>query len=103
MRTLLMLGLATLAFASQAAAQDKLKIGILTTLSGPPAALGTQQRNGFQLAVKTLGGKLGGREVDLAVQDDELKPDVAVGKAKAFVERDKVDFVVGPVFSNILG
>src|SRR5213083_2034148 len=93
---------AALGFVSQAAAQDKLKIGILTTLSGPPAALGTQQRNGFQLAVKTLGGKLGGREVDLMVQDDELKPDVAVGKAKALVERDKVDFVVGPIFSNIL-
>src|SRR6201989_2360186 len=89
-------------FATQAAAQDKLKVGILTTLSGPPAALGVQQRNGFQLALKTLGGKLGGREVELIVQDDEPKPDVAVGKAKAFVERDKVDFVVGPVFSNIL-
>ena len=36
------------------------------------------------------------------MQDDELKPDVAVSKVKAFVERDKVDFVVGPVFSNIL-
>jgi len=89
---------AALGLVSQAAAQDKLKIGILTTLSGPPAALGTQQRNGFQLAVKTLGGKLGGREVELTVQDDELKPDVAVGKAKAFVERDKVEFLVGPVF-----
>jgi branched-chain amino acid transport system substrate-binding protein len=93
---------AALGLASQASAQDKLKIGLLTTLSGPPAALGTQQRNGFQLAVKSLGGKLGGREVDLIIQDDELKPDVAVGKAKAFVERDKVEFVVGPVFSNIL-
>src|SRR5436305_13873350 len=102
MKKLLMLAAATIAFATTAAAQDKLKIGILTTLSGPPAALGTQQRNGFQLAVKTLGGKLGGRDVELIVQDDELKPDVAVGKAKAFVERDKVDFVVGPVFSNIL-
>jgi len=97
-----MLAAAALTVATQAAAQDKLKIGILTTLSGPPAALGVQQRNGFQLALKTLGGKLGGREVELIVQDDELKPDVAVGKAKAFVERDKVDFVVGPVFSNIL-
>jgi len=97
-----MLAVAALGIATQAAAQDKLKIGILTTLSGPPAALGTQQRNGFQLAVKTLGGKLGGREVELVVQDDELKPDVAVGKAKALVERDKVDFVVGPIFSNIL-
>src|SRR5215210_5464279 len=97
-----LLAAASLAFATQAVAQDKLKVGILTTLSGPPAALGNQQRNGFQLAVKTLGGKLGGREVELLVQDDELKPDVAVGKAKQLVERDKVDFVVGPVFSNIL-
>src|ERR1700730_15872774 len=93
---------AALGLVSQAAAQDKLKIGILTTLSGPPATLGMQQRNGSQLAVITLGGKLGGREVDVIVQDDELKPDVAVGKVKAFVERDKVDFVVGPIFSNIL-
>ena len=99
---LVLAAVAAASFATQAAAQDKLKVGILTTLSGPPAALGTQQRNGFQLALKTLGGKLGGREVELLVQDDELKPDVAVGKAKAFVERDKVDFVVGPVFSNIL-
>src|SRR5262245_35617989 len=88
--------------AGPAAAQDKLKIGLIATLSGPPAVLGQQLRNGFQLAVKTLGGKLGGREVELLVQDDELKPDVAVTKARAFVERDKVDFVVGPIFSNIL-
>src|SRR5215475_2332440 len=88
--------------ATQAAAQDRLKVGILTTLSGPPAALGVQQRNGFQLALKQLGGKLGGREVELLVQDDELKPDVAVSKAKALIERDKVDFVIGPIFSNIL-
>ena len=96
------LAIAALGVATQAAAQDKVKIGILTTLSGPPATLGVQQRNGFQLALKTLGNKLGGREVELIIQDDELKPDVAVGKAKAFVERDKVDFVVGPIFSNIL-
>ena len=88
--------------ASAAQAQEKLKIGVIATLSGPPAVLGQQLRNGFQLAVKTLGGKLGGREVELIVQDDELKPDVAVTKVKALVERDKVDFVVGPIFSNIL-
>ncbi len=83
-------------------AQDKLKIGLVATLSGPPAVLGQQMRNGFELAVKHLGGKLGGREVEVIVQDDGLKPDVAVSKAKALVERDKVDFVVGPIFSNIL-
>jgi branched-chain amino acid transport system substrate-binding protein len=87
---------------SAAAAQDKLKVGVVATLSGPPAVLGQQLRNGFQLAVKNLGGKLGGREVEIIVVDDELKPDVAVNKVKALTERDKVTFVVGPIFSNIL-
>jgi branched-chain amino acid transport system substrate-binding protein len=83
-------------------AQDKLKIGFISTLSGPPAVIGQQLRNGFLLGIKTHGGKLGGREAEVIVADDELKPDVAVAKVKAFVERDKVDFVVGPVFSNML-
>jgi len=82
--------------------QDKLKIGVITTLSGPAAVLGQQLRNGFELAVQQLGGKLGGRGVEILVQDDGLKPDVAVSKVKALVDRDKVDFVVGPIFSNIL-
>ena len=83
-------------------AEEKLKIGIIATLSGPPAVLGQQLRNGFQLAVKTLGGKLGGREAEIVVADDELKPDVAITKVKALIGRDKADFVVGPVFSNVL-
>jgi branched-chain amino acid transport system substrate-binding protein len=88
---------------AQDKAADKVKIGLITTLSGPPAVVGQQQRNGLQLALKELGNKLGGRAVELLIQEDELKPDVAVSKVKAMVERDKVDFVVGPVFSNILG
>jgi branched-chain amino acid transport system substrate-binding protein len=82
--------------------EEALKIGLITTLSGPGAVLGQQQRNGYQLGLKNLGGKLGGRAVELIVQDDELKPDVAVSKVRAFIDRDKVDFVVGPIFSNIL-
>jgi branched-chain amino acid transport system substrate-binding protein len=101
--TSILIGAAALAaMTSAAVAQEKLKIGVVATLSGPPAVLGQQLRNGFQLAVKNLGNKLGGREVEVIVADDELKPDVAVSKVKALVERDKVDFVVGPVFSNIL-
>ena len=87
--------------AGQAQAQDKLKVGLLLTLSGPSAVLGQQARDGFNLAVKDMGGKLGGREVEVIVVDDELKPDVAVTKAKGLVERDKADFVVGPNFSNV--
>jgi len=92
----------SLAAATGTQAQEKLKIGIIATLSGPPAVLGQQLRNGFNLAVKTLDGKLGGREVEVIVADDELKPDLAVTKVKALVERDKVEFVVGPIFSNVL-
>jgi branched-chain amino acid transport system substrate-binding protein len=89
-------------FASPAAAQEKLKVGLILTLSGPAAALGAQVRDGFNLALKDFGGKMGGREVEVVVADDELKPDAAVSKAKGLLERDKVDFVVGPIFSNIL-
>src|ERR1700676_5731508 len=88
--------------ASQAAAQEKVKIGVIVTLSGPAAALGAQVRDGFALGIKDLGGKMGGKDVEVVVADDELKPDGAVTKAKGLLERDKVDLVVGPTLSNIL-
>jgi branched-chain amino acid transport system substrate-binding protein len=90
------------ALSAPALAQDKVKIGVVTTLTGPAAVLGQQLRDGFNLAVKDLGGKLGGREVEVVIADDELKPDVAVTKVRGLIERDKVDIIVGPVFSNVL-
>lgn len=94
--------IAMAAVTAGARAEDKLKIGLLVSLSEHGAVTGGMIRDGFQLAVTQLGGKLGGREVEVIVQDDDIKPEVAVGKAKALIARDKVDFVVGPVFSNIL-
>lgn len=85
-----------------ASAQEKLKVGIMVTLSGPSAVLGQQARDGFQLAVRQLGGKLGGIDTEVVVVDDELKPDVAVTKVRGLIERDQVNFVVGPIFSNVL-
>jgi branched-chain amino acid transport system substrate-binding protein len=87
---------------NSAAAQDKIRIGLIYTLSGPAAVLGQQSKNGFELAIKDLGGKMGGRDVELFVADDELKPDVAIQKVHGLIDRDQVDFVVGPIFSNIL-
>jgi branched-chain amino acid transport system substrate-binding protein len=103
-QSLKLTGLAILlgAAAGPAAAQEKIKVGIIVTLSGPAAVLGQQSRDGFQLAVKDLGGKMAGKDVEVVVVDDELKPDGAVTKAKGLLEREKVDFVVGPIFSNIL-
>src|SRR5437588_4988731 len=104
MQPLKLAGLAVLlsVAAGQATAQEKIKSGVIVTLSGPAAALGAQVRDGFALAVKDLGGKMAGREVEVIAVDDELKPDGAVTKVKGLLERDKVDFVVGPIFSNIL-
>ena len=85
-----------------AAAQDKIRIGLIYTLSGAPSTLGQQSKNGFELALKSLGGKMAGKDVELFAVDDELKPDVAIQKVRGLLERDRVDFVVGPIFSNIL-
>src|SRR5215471_11059067 len=101
--SILFVALTALAAASHSAsAEDKVKVGLIVTLSGPPAVLGGQVRDGFNLAVKTLGGRLGGLDAEVIVVDDELKPDVAVTKVKGLRERDQVNFVVGPVFSNVL-
>jgi branched-chain amino acid transport system substrate-binding protein len=96
-------GLAGAALVAGVGAQaQELKVGVIAVLSGPQAVLGGQLKDGFNLGVKHAGGKLGGLTTTVIVQDDELKPDVAVGRVKQLVERDKVDFVVGPIFSNIL-
>jgi branched-chain amino acid transport system substrate-binding protein len=94
--------LLALPWQAQAQSQDKVKVGVLVTLSGPGAALGKQAVDGFQLAVKLRGGKLGGRDAQVIVADDELKPDVAVSQVQKLVESDKVNFIVGPIFSNVL-
>lgn len=93
--------LACTAFGAQAA-DGKIKIGLLYTLSGPAAVLGEQSRDGFLLAMQKLGNKIGGLDAEIIIADDEQKPDVAVNKAKEMVERDGVTFVVGPIFSNVL-
>ncbi|MCW3473503.1 ABC transporter substrate-binding protein [Limobrevibacterium gyesilva] len=98
-----LLGALALAAATVASAQAQpVKVGVVTTLSGPAATLGQQLRDGFALGIEKLGGKLGGMPVDATVLDDELKPDVAVTKVRGLLESGKADIVVGPIFSNIL-
>lgn len=97
------LGALALAAASTMAGADDLKVGMMITLSGPAAVLGKQVEDGFKLALEDKGGQLGGVPTDLIVVDDELKPDVALTRVKGLLEKDDVDFVVGTVFSNVLG
>jgi len=88
------------ALAVQAA--DKVKIGFISTLSGPNAAIGGDIRDGFNLAVKLNGGKLGGLPAEVIVADDQLNPDNAKQHADRLLKRDHVDFVTGTVFSNVV-
>ena len=89
--------------AMRAGAQARtVKIGLVAVQTGPQAALGTQLRDGFLQGLKHLDGKLGGLTAEVVPIDDELRPEVAVTKVRAALERDKVDVVVGVVFSNIL-
>ncbi|NUB09862.1 ABC transporter substrate-binding protein [Azospirillum sp. Vi22] len=99
-RNLLTLASALALLATPAAA-DTLKIGMITTLSGPGAGLGIDIRDGFALAVEHAGGKLGGQDTQVIEADDQQKPDVAVGLANRMVERDRVQVVTGVVWSNL--
>ncbi|WP_108502056.1 ABC transporter substrate-binding protein [Paracoccus indicus] len=81
---------------------DVVRVGLVYTLSGPAAVLGEHSRDGFLLAMEALDNKLGGKPVEVIIVDDEQKPDIAVSRARELVESKDVDFVVGPVFSNIV-
>ncbi|HYL24815.1 MAG TPA: ABC transporter substrate-binding protein [Burkholderiales bacterium] len=93
---------AAMAAAVAAQAADKVKIGFISTLSGPNAAIGSDIRDGFNLAVKLNGGKLGGLPAAVLVGDDQLKPELAKQFAERFLRLEKVDFITGVVFSNIV-
>ena len=95
-------GLTLVALGATAMAADKVKVGFVSTLSGPSSALGIDIRDGFLLAVKLNGGKLGGLPAEVLISDDQFKPDVARQLFERNIKRDKVDFMTGVVFSNIM-
>ncbi len=93
---------ASLLLATSVHAADKVKIGFVSTLSGPGAGLGVDIRDGFNLAMKHLGGKLGSLPAEVLIADDQQNPDVAKQATEKFLKKDKVDFMTGIVFSNLM-
>ena len=107
MKRLLLAGCAVGALAAIAAAptlaqQKTVKIGLISTFGGPVAAIGNDMRNSFELGLDHLGRKLGGMPVEVIYEDDQFKPEVGVQKTQKLIESDKVDFVVGYIWSNVL-
>ncbi len=88
--------------AMPARAEDPIRIGFLSTFSGPGGQLGQELLDGFNLALSTTGGKLGGRAVEVIQGDDQAKPDVGRQVADKMIERDKVQILTGVNFSNVM-
>lgn len=85
-----------------AQAQDSVKIGFISTLSGPIAGFGVEIRDGFNLALKNSQNKIGGLPVEVVEGDDQASPDVGKQLADKMIKRDKVDFLTGIVYSNVM-
>ncbi|MBN9254165.1 MULTISPECIES: ABC transporter substrate-binding protein [unclassified Mesorhizobium] len=95
---------AVLAFAMTgaiASAEEPLKIGMITTLSGPAGYLGQDIRDGFQLAIDQNKGDLGGKPVQLVVEDDGLKPGNAKQIAEKMLNEQGIKLFTGVVFANV--
>jgi branched-chain amino acid transport system substrate-binding protein len=89
--------------AAPAVAQSEpIRIGMITTLSGPGAALGNDIRDGFNLVVKNAGGRLGGLPVEVVIADDGLRPENGRAIAERMVRRDRIQVLTGIVFSNVM-
>ena len=99
----LLLGSALLAAAAiPASAQNDIKIGFVTTFSGPTAVVGNDMRDAFELALDHLGRKMAGRNVTMVYEDDGLKAEQGKQKTDKLIQSDRVDFLTGYMMSHIL-
>lgn len=85
-----------------AGAQERVKIGVVNTFSGPSGVIGQQFKDAFDLALEHLGGKFGGLPAEVVYGDDQLKPDVGRSVVERMIERDRVDLITGFTFTNTL-
>src|SRR5688572_15161458 len=93
---------AAIAFAAPAMAQQKIKIGFITTMSGPQGVIGAYMKDSVELALDHLGRKVGGLEAEVIYGDDQTKPDVGVQVAEEMLKKHNVDIVAGIIWSNVM-
>jgi branched-chain amino acid transport system substrate-binding protein len=88
--------------APSGAQQQKLKIGFITTLSGPQGVIGKHMKDSVELALDHLNRKVGGLETEVIFGDDQFKPDVGVQVTEQMLKRDQVDIMSGVIWSNVM-
>ena len=96
------LALSLISPAPAIAQQKQLKIGFITTLSGPQGIIGKHMRDSVELALDHLGRKVGGLPTEVVFGDDQFKPDVGVQVAQQMLQRDQVDIMAGIIWSNVM-
>ena len=89
-------------FSAPVSAQQKVKIGFITTLSGPQGVIGEDMRNSVELALDHLKRKVGGLDVEMIYGDDQVKPDVGKQVAEEMLKKHQVNFVSGIIWSNVM-
>ena len=85
-----------------ALAQQKLKIGFITTLSGPAGVIGKHMKDSVEVALDHLGRKVGGLETEVVFGDDQFKPDVGLQVAEEMMKKNNVDIMSGIIWSNVM-
>jgi branched-chain amino acid transport system substrate-binding protein len=94
--------LVVLVAASQGAAAETVKIGFITSLSGPAGIIGKHMKDSVELALDHLGRKVGGLETEIIYGDDQRKPDVGKQLADEMLKKHRVHFVSGIIWSNVM-
>ena len=83
-------------------AQEKFKIGVISTMSGPAGAFGTETLAGLNLAIKQGGGALGGVPVEIVSGDDQARPEIGKQLAEKMLQQDRVNMFAGTVFGQVV-
>ncbi|MBM4438961.1 MAG: ABC transporter substrate-binding protein [Candidatus Rokubacteria bacterium] len=78
-----------------------IKIGMLAPLTGPFAQIGKDMVSGTELYLDEIGRQMGGRKVELIVEDDEGNPATALNKSRKLVEQDRVAVLTGGLLANV--
>ncbi len=96
-KTLSLISASIMALAGPGLAGEAVKVGMITTLSGGGAGLGIDVRDGFMLALEQAGDS----GIEVVIEDDQRKPELAVQLADRMIQSDKVDVLTGIIWSNL--
>jgi branched-chain amino acid transport system substrate-binding protein len=102
LKATVVLALVAALLAEQARAAEPVKIGFITSLSGPAGIIGKHMKDSVELALDHLGRKMGGLEVEVVYGDDQRKPDVGKQLADEMLKKHRVNFVSGIIWSNVM-